>query len=484
MTITPGHVIDGKYSITRLIGEGGMGAVYEGMNLLIRRRVAIKVLLASAREAAGVVQRFEREAQAAGCIGNDHILEVLDLGTLPSGDRYMVMEYLDGEPLSARIRRRGQLTPEELGPLLRQALVGLDAAHRAGIVHRDLKPDNIFILKEKAGRPDFVKIIDFGISKFNALGGDMSMTRTGTVMGTPYYMSPEQAKGAGGVTHQSDLYSMGVIAFEAVTGRVPFDGTSFNDLMFKIVLAETPDLRELVPGIDPDFVAIVERAMKRDLAERFQSAEQFIAALDSWRPWGSTVPVGTPLHAEVGAASTGEEELEPASPTKLDWAASQALTEKSRKAPVLPALLVGGGVLLLGIVGGIVWWSASGSDENPEQSPALAAEGGTEPIVETESRPPTSADSVKPAGEPTTKEASEAEPPKAAEPPEPKPAETRPAEPKPAEPQPAETQPAETQPAPAPTSPKSPSAVRAKPRTSPPARPASQPKPGVPDFGY
>ncbi|NLE87762.1 MAG: protein kinase [Myxococcales bacterium] len=482
MTITPGLVIDGKYSITRLIGEGGMGAVYEGTNVLIRRRVAIKVLLAGAREANGVLERFEREAQAAGCIGNDHILEVLDLGTLPSGDRYMVMEYLDGESLADRIRRRGRLTPEEVGPLLRQALVGLDAAHRAGIVHRDLKPDNIFVLKEKAGRPDFVKIIDFGISKFNALGGDMSMTRTGTVMGTPYYMSPEQAKGAGGVTHQSDLYSMGVIAFEAVSGQVPFDGESFNDLMFKIVLGETPNLRELVPGIDPAFVAIVERAMKRDLSERFESAEQFIAAIDSWRPRGRTVPDGTPAPAELLAAATSvEAAAKSPSPTNLDWAASQTVTSTSKKAPLFPALLATGAVLLLA-GGGLAWWSASGGDDGAD-SPVAATEGLTAEEVAAAEAPaaePTGADRAaeKPAEpaeakEPPAKAAEPAAADRAAEKP------TEPAEEPKKDDTPAAAPPPSTT-APATTKPSRPAPARPKPSTPS----SSKPKSTVPDFGY
>jgi len=227
MSLEIGQLIEGKYRIVRLIGEGGMGAVYEGENVRISRRVAIKVLHAGYTENKEVLQRFEREAQAAGRIGNEHILEVLDLGSLPNGDHYIVMELLDGEPLSGRIKRLQRLSPFELGPLTRQVLEGLKAAHDAGIYHRDLKPDNIFILRQRGGRPDFVKIIDFGISKFQPLSGDgMKMTRTGAVMGTPYYMSPEQASGSQEADHRSDLYSVGVIMFEAVTGQVPFEAAT------------------------------------------------------------------------------------------------------------------------------------------------------------------------------------------------------------------------------------------------------------------
>jgi len=290
MSLQIGQIIDDKYRIAGLIGEGGMGAVYEGENLKIRRRVAIKVLHADRASNADVVRRFEREAQAAGTIGNDHILEVLDLGALPGGERYMVMEFLDGEPLSARMKQRGQMSASELVPLLKQLLSGLAAAHGAGIVHRDLKPDNIFILKEKAGHRDYVKIIDFGISKFAPTAGDHHLTRTGTVMGTPYYMSPEQANGTGVADSRSDLYAIGVVLYEALTGHVPFEGATFNELLFKIVLSDVRPIQTLVSGVDPAFASIVTKAMARPVDQRFQTASEFIAALDNWTRTGAAVP--------------------------------------------------------------------------------------------------------------------------------------------------------------------------------------------------
>ncbi|MFO0670154.1 MAG: serine/threonine-protein kinase [Polyangiaceae bacterium] len=283
MDVTIGELIDKKYRIVRLLGEGGMGAVYEGENIRVHNRVAIKVLHANIATNQAAVDRFEREAQAAGRIGSEHICEVFDLGDLPSGARYMVMEYLDGESMSGRVTRLGRIPPVQLAQLMMQMLEGLGAAHRAGIIHRDLKPDNVFITKTKNGG-DFVKLVDFGVSKFNQLSGDsaMSMTRTGAVIGTPYYMSPEQAKGSKDIDHRSDLYSAGVVMFECVTGQVPFLADTFNELMFKIVLEPVPGPETIVPDLDPAFANLVKKGMAREAKDRFQSADEFMQALAGW----------------------------------------------------------------------------------------------------------------------------------------------------------------------------------------------------------
>ncbi|MBK8256684.1 MAG: protein kinase [Polyangiaceae bacterium] len=281
MSLNTGDIIEGKYRIVRLLGEGGMGAVYEGENTRIHRRVAIKVLHATVAAKADVVQRFEREAQAAGRIGSEHIVEVLDLGNLPGGERFMVMEYLDGISLGDRIKQRKRLATIECAPVIYQLLEGLAAAHQAGIVHRDLKPDNVFLLTSRGGQKDFVKVLDFGVSKFNVLDSDMSMTKTGAVMGTPYYMSPEQARGAK-IDHRSDLYSVGVVMYQAVTGRLPFNAETFNELVFKIAL-ENPEPAELiVPNLDPAFAQILAKSMAREANARFQSARDFQATLQDW----------------------------------------------------------------------------------------------------------------------------------------------------------------------------------------------------------
>ncbi|MFZ5897243.1 MAG: protein kinase domain-containing protein [Myxococcota bacterium] len=303
MTLSPGDLIDDKYRIVRLIGEGGMGAVYEGENARIHRRVAIKVLHAEVASNGDAVARFEREAQAAGRIGSEHIVEVLDLGTLPSGARYLVMEFMDGDSLSRRIKQQGRLAAHELYPIARQLLDALVAAHGAGIVHRDLKPDNVFLLTSRHGNKDFVKLLDFGISKFADIGSGLSMTRTGVVMGTPYYMAPEQAKGSRELDHRVDLYAVGVVLYEALTGKVPFDAETFNELLFKIVLETPRPIEELVPGVDPNLCGIVRRAMAREPNERFQSAAEFRAALDQWASGaGMTAPDASGRHAAIAVS--------------------------------------------------------------------------------------------------------------------------------------------------------------------------------------
>lgn len=279
MTLEPGTIIEGKYRIDRMLGKGGMGAVYEGENERIHRRVAIKILHTEVSDRADIVQRFEREAQAAGRIGSAHIVEVLDLGSLHTGERFMVMEYLDGESLGARLKSRGKLTPQEFAPVLHALLEGLASAHEAQIIHRDLKPDNVYLVNAK-NQQDFVKILDFGVSKFTAIENDLGKTSTGMIMGTPYYMSPEQVR-AEKLDARSDIYSVGVIVYFAITGRLPFKATRFTELAIKITTMPF-DPPESIVQLDPQFAAIIHKAMARDREHRFQSAREFQAAVGQW----------------------------------------------------------------------------------------------------------------------------------------------------------------------------------------------------------
>ena len=235
-------------------------------------------------------------------------MEVYDVGVLPDGSRYMVSEFLDGETLADRLAR-GPLQPKLTAELTLQLLEGLGAAHETGIVHRDLKPENLFLVRRKASRADFLKIIDFGISKFQLDDlSELSMTATGTVLGTPYYLSPEQARGQRDIDHRSDLYAVGVILYEAVTGKVPFNAESFNELLFKIALESPRPVVALVPQIDPAFSAIVERAMSRRPEDRYQSAAEMAHALSQWleRPASGEHVPSPALSGELRAWKSAE----------------------------------------------------------------------------------------------------------------------------------------------------------------------------------
>ena len=383
MGVEIGQIIDGKYRVVALIGEGGMGAVFAGEHLRLHRKVAIKVLHAAMAADVEVVRRFEREAQAAGKIGNDHILEVLDIGELPGGDRFMVMEFLDGEPLNARLERLRRMPPRQIVPIVRELLEGLSAAHAAGIVHRDLKPANVFIQREKAGRLDYVKIIDFGISKFQNVGGDEAKSRTGMIIGTPLDMSPEQARGLSEADSRTDLYAVGVILFEAVTGRVPFTGASPTDLLFQIALSAPPPIASLVSDVEPAFCSIVEKAMARDPNARFQTGAEFIAALDAWAQKGlgvsAPIPVPTQLLADPRSAMpTGPISPYAATPAPTGgtpWATAHSQPPKARgggAAIAVISLLV----LIVGSVGVVLALRVHKADA-PATSAASASQPGS-----------------------------------------------------------------------------------------------------------
>jgi serine/threonine-protein kinase len=273
-----GKVID-KYSLVRLLGEGGMGAVYEGEHIMVRKRCAVKVLHPELSGNMEVVQRMMREAQAAAAISHPNIVETHDFGVTPENVCYMVMDYLEGESLDTVIRHLGRLDVKPLVATILQVLSALVAAHAKKIVHRDLKPENIFIAKNKTGG-EVVKLLDFGISKFMLSESDTGrLTHAGIVMGTPLYMSPEQASGAEKVDARSDIWSMGVVLYEALTGKLPFDGDNYNQIIVQIITKGFAPPRQHRRDISEELEAVILKALQKDPAERFQRAAQMIDAL-------------------------------------------------------------------------------------------------------------------------------------------------------------------------------------------------------------
>jgi serine/threonine-protein kinase len=277
-----GTLVAGKLRIVRLLGEGGMGAVYEVEHELTKHRRALKLLHAEMLAHPGVVARFLREASAAGHIANPHIIETFDAGNLDTGEPYIVMEMLKGEPFDAYMSRRGRLTLAEIVDVVGQACEGVHAANAAGIVHRDLKPENLFLL-ERDGKP-FVKLLDFGISKFDpSLTGANGMTKEGSALGTPYYMSPEQVMGESNIDCRTDVYALGVILYECAAGKKPFEADVMTALAVLINTGNPQNLGELRPDLPPAFIQVVHRAFAKDRAERFQTARELGAALAAFQ---------------------------------------------------------------------------------------------------------------------------------------------------------------------------------------------------------
>jgi serine/threonine-protein kinase len=272
-----------------VLGEGGMGTVFEAEHIALGRSVAVKVLHATQATKKDSIRRFQQEARAAGAIGHPNICGVIDLGTLDDGSPYIVMERLLGETLADRVASEGGLPFEDVIDILIQVLSGLVAAHEQQIVHRDIKPENIFLTK-RVGCPPLVKLLDFGISKMTGgrAGGlrqeDLNLTRTGMVMGTPFYMAPEQARGERDLDARVDLYACGVILYEALTGRRPFTASNYNALLLQILTATPRPASQLRPALPPGFDAVIEKAMARRREERYATASDFQRDLQALRP--------------------------------------------------------------------------------------------------------------------------------------------------------------------------------------------------------
>lgn len=279
-----GVTVGERYRVVGILGEGGMGTVYDAEHLGLGRPVAIKVLNPAQAKKRVAVKRFQQEARAAGAIGHPNICEVYDLGLLEDGSPFLVMEKLIGQTLADRITREGGLPFDDIADVMIQVLSGLIAAHEKGIVHRDIKPENIFLAR-RVGCPPIAKILDFGVSKMMpayATGEDsLDLTRTGMVMGTPYYMSPEQARGQRDLDGRVDVYACGVMMYEAIAGKRPFLAPNYNALLLAIINTLPRPLSEARPATPPDLESVVRRAMARHRDDRYVSAMQMMRDLQA-----------------------------------------------------------------------------------------------------------------------------------------------------------------------------------------------------------
>jgi serine/threonine-protein kinase len=288
-----GTVLAERYTIVRRIGEGGMGAVYEARHAIIGKRVAVKVLLEKFLENRELVARLLQEARLASSIGHENIVDVTDYGTTSDGRAFVVMEFLDGESLAQLVIRDAPLPVERSLAILRQVCSALSAAHAKGIVHRDVKPENIYLVRR--GEADFVKVVDFGVSKAvhtREEGTDWQrLTRTGTVLGTPLYMSPEQARGGEDVDHRADIWSAGLMLYECLTGEVPFRANNYLGVISQVLTQETVPPSQLRPelGIPAAVDRVVMRALEKDRDRRYQQMAEFEHDLERLLAGDSTV---------------------------------------------------------------------------------------------------------------------------------------------------------------------------------------------------
>lgn len=272
-----GTTLAGKYRLARLLGAGGMGAVYEAQNEWTHRRVAVKLMLGATARDRDLAARFLREARAASRIEHPNVVQILDMGEDETRALYIVQEFLDGADLRHLLDQRGALPPRDAIEILAPVMSALVAAHRLGIVHRDLKPENIFLVKTGGGHTP--KLIDFGIAKMNEGGDAPGLTRTGAAMGTPFYMSPEQAGGEKNIDAQTDVWAMGVVLFEVLAGRVPWTGDNYNALIIEISNGRIPALNEFAPGASKQLADVVQRALARPRDQRYRTMQNFLGDL-------------------------------------------------------------------------------------------------------------------------------------------------------------------------------------------------------------
>jgi serine/threonine-protein kinase len=351
--VQEGQILAGKFRIERVLGQGGMGVVVAATHLQLDERVALKFLLPDALANPEAVERFAREARAAVKIKSEHVARVSDVGTLDSGSPYMVMEYLHGEDLAAWVRRHGAMAVPEAIEFLLQACEAIAEAHALGIVHRDLKPANLFVTRRVDGSP-CIKVLDFGISKLTIPGAtpEFGMTKTHTIMGSPLYMSPEQMSSSRNVDMRTDIWALGVILYETLTGRVPFEAETMPQLCGMILQDPPRPIHELRPDLPQGLQHVVLRCLEKNREHRWGNVAELAFAL---APFGqpSAQRSAERISRVLGAAGfasnpplvAGAVSSSAGSGTTTNFGASSEA--KKSRAPLIVALCLLG--LLLGV---------------------------------------------------------------------------------------------------------------------------------------
>jgi serine/threonine-protein kinase len=307
-----GQVIADKYRIVRLLGRGGMGEVYEARHVVVGRRFALKFLHQHLARGRDSLSRFLREAQAAGALDSEHIAAVLDFDRAADGSPFLVMEYLAGQSLGALLKREGALPVPRAIAIVLQVCDGLTVAHRAGIVHRDLKPDNLFVT-QRPSSSELIKILDFGIAKLtDPASSEGAITSSGAILGTPFYMAPEQARGDKIVDFRADIHALGVIAYELLSGQKPHPGEGYNAILAHILTQPITPLATLRPGLPPGLAAVIERALASEPARRQSSIAELANDLSPF--------AGRALHA-----AGPHFDLRPVKPNAVDAASAATL---------------------------------------------------------------------------------------------------------------------------------------------------------------
>lgn len=362
-----------------------MGSVWEGIHVTLGNRVAIKFIETDYADNEEARTRFENEARAAAKLNSKHVVQVFDYGVMPDGRPFIVMEYLSGESLDARLERCGCMSLADTTRIITQVGRALVKAHASGIVHRDLKPENIFLVHDDDDGTDIAKVVDFGIAKFTDTAmGVSSSTRTGSVLGTPYYMSPEQARGLRSVDYRSDLWSLGVIVFRCLTGRYPFEGEAIGDLLVKICTAALP-IPSQVASTPPAFDAWFEKAMQRDPALRFSTATELAEQLTFACGLGGSPAQQSIAQFDVtGLAQdiSGAGVRNVKEQTGIPLSRTLGRTQNGGKGGIALAFTVGA-ILVVASVGGL-WWLVSRKSDAEHAASAAPPSALSQVIV----RPP------------------------------------------------------------------------------------------------